>query len=91
MDYNQKYDIDTICVNQDEKIERATGVIRKTHPTMICQTACHIEGFGENEAENLPNNNLASFRKSKSQPGRLIMRYINFSNARNIRQMTVKS
>ena len=60
MDYNQKYDIDTICVNQDEKIERAKGVIRKLHPTMICQTACHIEGFVENEAENLPNISLVS-------------------------------
>ena len=77
MDYNHKYDIDTICVNQDEKIERTKGAIRKIHPIMICQTACHIEG--ENEAENWQNNNAASFRKSKSQPGRLIMQNINLS------------
>ena len=48
LEYKNEYNIDTICVNHDEKIDRAQQV-QKLHPTMICQVACHIlhvESFG---------------------------------------------
>ena len=42
MKYNEQYGVDTICVNHDEKLT-ASERIQKAHPTMICQTACHVE------------------------------------------------
>ena len=48
MKYNEQYGVDTICVNHEEKTKESER-IQKAHPTMICQTACHVERLVEHK------------------------------------------